>query len=182
MALLTDKKVTEAFETFTFNVKKHPHHLKAASIQEIKSSLSELEPTSLREICLRLAKHKKENKELLSYLLFDASDINSYVQMVKDEIDEQFKGVNQSNLYFAKKTLRKILRITNKHIRFTASKVIEAELLLHYLIQLKKSGLRFRESRVLLNMYDQQLKKINAAVDSLHEDLRFDFQKSIDEL
>ena len=156
--------------------------MKTTSIQEIKSSLSELDPKSLREICLRLAKHKKENKELLSYLLFDAQDAEAYVQIVKDEIDLQFEEVNKSNLYFAKKTLRKILRITNKHIRFTASKAIEAELLIYYCMRLKKSGLKFQESQVLLNMYNQQRKKIHTAIESLHEDLQFDFRKSIEEL
>ncbi len=154
--------------------------MKAASIQEIKSSISELEPARLKDICLRLAKHKKENKELLSFLLYDAGDTEEYVRQVKEEMELQFQDANKSNLYFAKKTLRKILRITNKYIRFTASKAVEAELLLHFCVQLKKSGIPFRESVVLNNLYNQQSKKIHAAVESLHEDLQFDFQKSLE--
>lgn len=156
--------------------------MKAASIQEIKSAISELESKRLKEICLRLAKHKKENKELLSYLLFDGDDIEGFVEQVKQEMIAQFREVNTSNVYFAKKTFRKILRTTNKHIRFTASKAVEAELLIHYCIQIQKSGVELKDSVVLSNMYKQQQKKIMAAVESLHEDLQFDFQKSIDML
>lgn len=158
----------------------HENTLKAASIQEIKTAIAGLDAGKLREVCLRLAKHKKENKELLSYLLFDADDIDEYINQVKAEIDLIFQDVNHSNLYFAKKTLRKILRITNKHIRFTASKAVEAELLLYFCLQLKQSGLAFQESQVLKNMYEQQTKKIHLAIESLHPDLQFDFQKSLE--
>jgi len=44
--------------------------MKAASSKEIKSALIEQSPTQLTELCLRLARFKKENKELLTYLLF----------------------------------------------------------------------------------------------------------------
>jgi len=154
-------------------------NLKAESIHEIKTSLLEEEKKKLVDFCLRLAKHKKENKELLSYLLFDSGNEADYMNRVKEEMELSFKEINQSNLYFAKKTLRKILRITNKHIRFVASKAVEAELLIHYCLLLKGSGLAFKESLVLMNLYNQQCKKIHAAVESLHEDLRLDFQNSL---
>ena len=43
-----------------------------ASISVVKKELKNLDNEKLIELCLRLAKHKKENKELLSYLLFEA--------------------------------------------------------------------------------------------------------------
>ncbi len=156
--------------------------MKAASIQEIKSAIAELDPISLREVCLRLAKHKKENKELLSYLLFESEHEEDFIQQVKAEMQLQFQDVNTSNLYFSKKTFRKILRNTNKHIRFIGSKSAEAELLIYYCGLIQKSGVDYKNSVVLTNLYKQQQKKIAAAVATLHEDLQFDFQKSMESL
>src|SRR5258705_13999116 len=105
--------------------------MKAASISEIKNELGNLPPVRLAELCLLLAKYKKDNKELLSYLLFDENDMAAYTENVKKEMDIQFAEINSSHLYFAKKSLRKILRITGKHIRYTGSKQAEAELLIY---------------------------------------------------
>ena len=88
--------------------------MKAASVNEIKQELKELTPAQLTELCLRLARFKKENKELLTYLLFEAHNLPAYINSIKQQMDEDFSQVNTSNLYFAKKTLRKILRIANK--------------------------------------------------------------------
>lgn len=93
--------------------------MKTASIHELKEELLRTPTVDLAALCLRLAKYKKENKELLTYLLFEAHDEQGYIQSVNNEVDELFAEMNQSNLYYAKKTLRKILRIINKHIRYT---------------------------------------------------------------
>ena len=44
--------------------------MKAASIAELKKTLVRTETGELLDICLRLARFKKENKELLTYLLY----------------------------------------------------------------------------------------------------------------
>jgi len=106
--------------------------MKAISINEIKQELKDLSAKELNEICLRLARYKKENKELLAYLLFDAHNIDAYTQEIKNYIDEMFNDVNKSNLYFAKKTLRKILRQINKQIKFMLNKQAEVELRMHF--------------------------------------------------
>ena len=62
--------------------------MKAATIHEIKQELSTVKPGELVELCLRLGKFKKENKELLTYLLFEAHDEQGYIQGVKKEMDE----------------------------------------------------------------------------------------------
>ena len=111
--------------------------MKAASVNEIKQQLKEVNPTELIELCLRLARFKKENKELLTYLLFEADDLQAYIANVKKQMDEDFSQINISHLYFAKKTLRKILRIANKYIRYTGSKEAEIEILLYYLTNIK---------------------------------------------
>ena len=90
--------------------------MKAVTINELKKELAGLSSRRILEICLRLAKYRKENKELLTYLLFDSDDEQEYIKKIKFEIDLQFQGINKSNLYYIKKSLRKTLRITNKYI------------------------------------------------------------------
>lgn len=149
--------------------------MKAASVHEIKQQLKEVKPAQLIELCLRLARFKKENKELLTFLLFEADDLSLYIQNVKEEMNEEFSEINTRNLYFAKKSLRKILRTVNKYIRYTGSKTAEVELLLHYCINFKALKLPLGKSAALKNIYDAQRKKIKAAINTLHEDLQYDY-------
>src|SRR4051794_15903187 len=134
--------------------------MKAASIYDIKQELHAVSPEKLVELCLRLAKFKKDNKELLSYLLFEAHDEAAYIELVKKDMDEQFSEINRSTIYFAKKSLRKILRITGKHIRYAASGQAEAELLIHFCINFKNLSLPLDKNAALSNLYQAQLKKI----------------------
>jgi len=156
--------------------------LKTASLNEIKQELSNIPQEELLELCLRLIKFKKENKELIGYLLFEANDLNSYIHNVKLEIDENFQAINQSNLYFAKKSLRKILKITNKYIKYTTSKDAEVELLIYYCHKIKTSGIEVNRSAALINLYNNQIKKIRGVIEMLHEDLQHDYNKEIDKL
>ena len=156
--------------------------MKAASISDIKQELTNLQPAKLLDLCLRLAKYKKDNKELLNYLLFEANDEQTYISNVKTEMEDAFAEINQSNLYFAKKSLRKILRNTAKHIRYTASKQAEVELLLHFCQTLKHSGIPLKNSTVLNNLYQFQLKKVAKVIATLHEDLQYDYLKELNQL
>lgn len=156
--------------------------MKTASISEIKKELKTLPQEELIAHCLRLSKYKKENKELLSYLLFDAYDENIFIVSVKDEVDNQLDGMNKSSFYLAKKTLRKALRTTNKYSKFANSKTIDLELSIHFCQKLKNSGLKISESKVLVNMYNRQLQKINKTLLTLHEDLHLDYKDRIEEL
>jgi hypothetical protein len=151
--------------------------MKPASVSEIKKKLKETDKTALIEICQRLARFKKENKELLTYLLFEEDDLPGYIKTVKEEIDEGFLQVNTSNVYFAKKTIRKVLRIANKHIRYTNSKIAEVEILLHYLTNFKGMNLNWQKSTALINLYKAQLKKIDAAISTMHDDLQYDYRR-----
>ena len=156
--------------------------MKAASLSELKQEIATLTPKEVLEICMRLAKHKKENKELITYLLFEAGDEKTFIKNIQEETEEQFREMNSSNLYLAKKSIRKILRTINKYIRYSGSKETEVELRIHYCRTLVDSGIPFRKSQVLLNLYNNQLKKIETAVASLHEDLQYDYRKEISDL
>jgi hypothetical protein len=153
--------------------------MKTASISEIKQELGNLPAAKLGAICLQLAKFKKDNKEYLNYLLFEDHDLQAYITNVQSEIDTLFETINASHLYFAKKTLRKILRISTKHIRYTSSKQAEAEILIYFCNKLKQSGIGYENSPVLVNLYQGQLKKIKAVIESMHEDLQYDYLKQL---
>jgi len=153
-----------------------------ASISIIRKELKNLPPDELQALVLRLAKYKKENKELLSYLLFEAQNERAFIALVKEEIDEQFLNLNRSSLYLAKKTLRKVLRTTNKYIRFSGDKQTEIDLLIYFCKKMKSSQLNYRHNRVVFNMYINQIKRINKVISMLHEDIQFDYQEEMENL
>ena len=130
----------------------------------------DLLPTKeLAQLCLRLAKYSKDNKELLSYLIFDAGDEEGFIQSVKVQLKAQFEEINTSNMFYVRKSVRKILKITNKYIRYSGHKQTEVELLLFF-------------CQTLNNLYQNQVIKVKKAVATLHEDLQFDYQKEIEKL
>jgi hypothetical protein len=156
--------------------------MKAATVHEIKQELITLPPARLTEICLRLAKFKKENKELLTYLLFEEGDEAGYILSVKNEMDELFAGIVVSNVYFTKKTLRKILRLVNKHIRYIGSKTAEVELLIYFCQKIKERNVPLHKSVLLANIYNGQQKKIEKQITTLHEDLQYDYLQQLETL
>lgn len=156
--------------------------METASLSEIRKELKTIPPQQLQELCQRLAKYKKENKELLSYLLFDSINEQAFIQSVKEEIDEQFLMLNRSSFYLAKKTLRKVLRTTQKYIKFSGSKETEIELLIYFCKKMKETGIRMRSHRVILNMYIRQVERIKKVHSGLHEDLQYDYEEEINEL
>jgi hypothetical protein len=153
--------------------------MKAASVNEIKQELTQLPAARLTELCLRLAKFKKENKELLTFLLFEATDEAAWIRNVKNEIDLAFEELPKPNLYLTKKTLRKILRNTAKQVRFAGSPQAEVELLSHFCGNIRRSGIPIQDSPVLNNLYQQQVKKIRSVIATLHEDLQYDYLREL---
>jgi predicted CopG family antitoxin len=149
--------------------------MKTASVAELKKKLSDMPPKVLKELCLRLVKYKKENKELLTYLLFSADDEEGYIQEIKEEMDEAFEEINSANLYWAKKSIRKILRLATKYIKYSGNKQTEVVVLLYFCRKMLDSGIKFKSSTTLLNLYERQVIKINKALSTLHEDLQYDY-------
>jgi len=153
--------------------------MKSASIQELKQELITLPPKKVLELCLKLTKFKKENKELLNYLLFEADNEQGYVESIKLEMEEQFAALPRANWYLAKKGLRKILRSISKYSKHTATKESEVEMLLHFCSNLKNSGIRYRSYKALSSLYESQLKKLNTLIEQVHDDLRFDYKRQL---
>lgn len=156
--------------------------MKTASSQEIKEELKARKPAQLIELCLRLARFKKENKELLTYLLFESDNEEVYIVSVKEMIDEGFKELPKPNLYLSKKTLRKILRQTNRCIKYAGSPLVEASVLIHFCHKMQETGIPYTGSTVLYNLYQAQLKKIHVSLGKLHEDIQYDLRRELEEL
>lgn len=157
--------------------------MNATGIAEIKTELKELDKAKLLELLLAMAKYKKDNKEYLGYLLFEAHDKLNLAKNVKEIIDRQMEEHKQlSNLYYVKKGLRKTLRLVNKYCKYAADKALAAELHIHFCRQLKESGIPYHKNKLIVNLYAQQLKKINALVNSLHEDVQADYRESIERI
>ncbi len=153
------------------------------SIHEIKKELQELPDKRLVEICATLARYKKNNKEYLNYLLYYADSNEAYINEIINEVDTLFAAIDvKSNLYFVKKSLRKILRIITKYSRYIEDKQVTTRLLIYFCQKLKESGIPFEDSKQLVNMYEQQIKKINALIDGLHEDFQHDFKRELEAL
>ena len=76
--------------------------MKTRSISEIQQELKTLDKKEIVQYCARLIKYKKENKELLSYLLFEAADEKSFVNEVKQNVDILFSEINTSSVFFIK--------------------------------------------------------------------------------
>lgn len=156
--------------------------MQTSSIAQLKKEVQTLPYPQLVEVCMRLAKYKKENKELLHYLLFESTNETQYINQTKQEIDVLFKEVNTSHVYYAKKTIRKILRYVNKQAKYSGLPQTSIELLLHFLHKLRKCKNVLYESNQLMNLYATQLKKINKELSKLHEDLQYDYFKEIEDL
>jgi hypothetical protein len=150
-----------------------------ASVKEIKNALSDLKKDELIALCLRLSKFKKENKELITYVLFEEHDEEGYLQSVKNKIDEEFNNINTSNLYFVKKNIRRIIRVVNKYIRYSGKAVVEIDLLIYVCKSINEKQIALEKSQVLKNMYQSLLKRVNKSMDTLHEDLQYEFKQEL---
>ncbi len=156
--------------------------MKPASAAQIKQALKHKSAAELLELTLRLSRFKKENKELLTYLLFEQQDEEGYRQEVKSLISNDFKEFNASSYYYIKKTVRKILRQTKKHIRYSGNKQTEAELLSHFCKELANMQPSYSNNIALRNLMVRQLQLVKTATKQLHEDLSYDILKEIENI
>ncbi len=156
--------------------------MKPATVAQLKKELKFRSSDELEELCLRLAKFKKENKELLTYLLFQSHDEEAYIESVKQVIDDGFSTINTNSYYYMKKTVRKVLRMVKKYIRYSKKKETEVELLLYFCEQLKNIKPSIKKNKTLTNLYERQLTLVKKRITELHEDLQHDYTLEIEEL
>jgi len=150
-------------------------------LQDIKKEVQHLPAEQLADLCLRLARYKKENKELLAYLLFEAHNEGGFIEQVKAEVGFEMSQL-PSQSYQAAKTVRKILRLISKYVKFMASKPAEIELMLnfcHNYLQYINRNTSYKPMRMILI---RQLQKTQTNIKKLHEDLQFDYVQDYNNL
>ena len=156
--------------------------MKAATVKQLKDELSNCSKEELLDYCLRLSKFKKENKELLTYLLYDIDNEHLYIEDVKSEINEQFSEINTDSFFYIKKSVRKILRNTKKYIRYSKKKETDVELRLHFCKKLINFEPSIEDNLTLNNLLEREINSIKKTINSLHEDLQYDYLEEISEL
>lgn len=156
--------------------------MKPSTISQLQKELITLEHKQVIELAMRMAKYKKENKELLSYLLFDAADEEKFIADIKLDMETMFAEMNTSTMYYCRKSVRKILRYVNKFIKYSGLATTEMELRIYFCRCLKNSEIKLEKSETLMNLYNGQREKIKKTLGKLHEDLQYDYQNYIAEL
>lgn len=153
--------------------------MKASSIKQLKDELKHQSKDDLESLVLRLARFKAENKELLTYLLFEAHDEAAFIQSAKEELEEDFENINAASPFYVKKSLRKMIRKIRKYSRYSNHKETEVELMLFFAGRLKEDPANYLQYHNLLKIYLQQIATIKNKLPKLHEDLQYDFKEEL---
>ncbi len=156
--------------------------MKTASARELKNELAHRSEEELIELCLRLSRFKKENKELLTYLLFESTHEEGYIESIKSEVDDQFEIINTDSYHYIKKSIRKILRSVKKYIRYSKNKETEVELLLYFCKVLKNYTPYIQNNSVLQTILYREVSSVKKKVKLLHEDLQYDYELELESL
>lgn len=156
--------------------------MKAVSVVTIRKELKHLSSNELAELCLRLSRFKKENKELLTYLLFESHNETGYIESVKTYMDDAFEVINRDSYFYIRKSVRKILRNVKKYVRYSQKKETEVELLIYFCKKLKDFKPSITRSTQLQNMYNRQILLAKKVIGSLHEDLQYDYSLMLEEI
>ncbi len=151
--------------------------MKAASLSELRNELNHLPPEVVMDLCIRLIKYKKENKELLSYLLFEADDEPAFVEGVCKEVDLLFKEINRRYISQTKKSLQKILRIVAKYAKYSGQKRTEVDLHIYFCQKLRAMPIPRSKNSVIEKIYTRQFFKIRKLLEALHPDLQYDYEE-----
>jgi len=156
--------------------------MKAASVVELRKELEHLDKEKLKQLCLRLSRFKLENKELLTYLLFESEDESSYIQSIKDQLDTLFLDINTNSYFYVKKSVRKILRRIRKFARYSNQPETEVELLLYFCLKMQDITPSIFKNKTLTNIYNRQIESAQKKTKKLHEDLQYEYNLHVEDL
>jgi hypothetical protein len=156
--------------------------MKIATAKQIRDELNARPREEVMLLMQRLLRFKKENKELINYLLYYADDEQGFIDAVKQDMIDGFSVVNTSSFFLAKKSVRKVLRMMNKYIRYSAKETSKVELILFFCQLLKNMDRDYRQSRVLDNLFERQIALAEKTLLKVHEDLRTDYRSDFEQL
>lgn len=150
-------------------------------LSDLKKELLVLSKPELIQLCLRVAKLKRENKELLAYLIYDVEDPLFYAEKLKPELKEVFEQPFQ-HAYYLTKSIRKVMRLIAKYYRFTSNKQGETELLIYLVDEFHKSWRNEYRYQALGKVIFRCLEKAESNLKKIDEDFRADFEEPIAQL
>jgi len=153
--------------------------MKPATLVQIRKELETISPQRLMALTLRLIKLKSENKEFVSYLLFDEDQLSEYLADLKFEISEVLDGASFTQPLIAKKALRKCQKYITKHAKYMGSKDAEAELYMFLLRKIHEKGINRYTHRAIQLIYLRIIEKTKKLLPTIHNDLRGDFEIEI---
>jgi hypothetical protein len=156
--------------------------MKPATLPQLQKELSHMSQQELLSICIKLAKYKKENKELLNFLIYGAHDRKEYFSGVKESLEESFSQINRSSAYTTKKGLQKMVRLITKHVRQSASLQTELELRLWFCMRIRQARINLDASQVTSNLFYREIERIKVVAAKLHEDVRADYASELSKL
>jgi hypothetical protein len=156
--------------------------METSSIADIKKELNHLQPKELIDICLRLSKFKKANKELAHYILFESQDEDKYIQKANEEISQRFAEMPSNSLFFTTKYIRKTLRIVKQYAQYSKLVQTEIELHLHFCFELKECKDYWEKYQAIEGIFDRQIEKIRKDLLKVHEDLKYDYERMLEEI
>jgi hypothetical protein len=156
--------------------------MKPATLKQLKDELKHKSESDLLELILRLARFKKENKELLTYLLFEEENEELFITTTCLEVSEMFDEINTASTFYIRKSVRKILSYCNRLIRYSGKKETQVEILLHFCLCLKELASDYSVGLRVENVLDNQIIKIEKVMVGLHEDLQYEYNQSLDKL
>jgi hypothetical protein len=151
--------------------------METSSIADIKKELNQLQTPQLIDICLRMAKFKKANKELAHYLLFESTREDQYIQKAKEEISLRFLEMPKNSLFFTTKYIRKTLRMAMQYAQYSKLVQTEIELLLHFCMELNECKYYWKKHTAIEGIFVRQIEKIKKDLLKVHEDLRYDYEQ-----
>jgi len=149
------------------------------SLQDIKKQVQRLPQEQIALLCIRLAKFNKENKEFLTYLLFEAANEQAFIENLKGEIGLMFSRLPAAS-QDALKGIRIILRMIGKYTKFIASKQAELELTLNFCSNYIQYIGKRNFNKPMQLIFTLQVTKMKTLMGKLHEDLQFDYKESYD--
>lgn len=156
--------------------------MKAPTISQLEKELKTRAPKEVLGICIRIAKHEKENKELLAYLLFGNNDENEYLDEAKREIAALMEEINRKTLYTTKKGLQRVVKNMNRLIRYSKNKQTEIALRICFCQKIREARIPLNTNTVIRNIFYREIEKIKALFSNLHEDLQLDYRSDLEEL
>jgi hypothetical protein len=154
----------------------------SATIDTIKTELKQLPPRQLLDLLLRLARFKKENKELLTYILFESANESEYIEQVKKEIAEEMVEIDGLPAYQYKKQFRKLQRKINKPVKYIGSKSATAELYLHMFRMISEKKKTTYLAPFLEKAMQQYIVKIEKLLPGIEDDLAADLRKQLKQI